>query len=276
MIPGKILPILIVICLSASALNSCKKAGTSQGDTGLPTTHYSLKYPDSVLYLKNQSDDYIVSPVESKSGKYFGYPEGIEINQHTGAINVNKSEPGLRYRITFVSTAGDTSSTLLIISGITFTDQFYKLSAGDSLANPIYNASLNNILPLSGSIFDEGNGANSGGCAMKTDNGKINLAESIRNGVFGSNHPSNDAKKDVDIVYRLNDKSGKVQNKLKIRLYYYATMADVAPDLLQTLKERQDDAVFIGPNSVTASAASLNSSGGHAKPRPPCVIIIAN
>lgn len=244
--------------------NSCsKEAGNRQPS--------ELSYGDSILYLKNQSADYIVYPTEQKTGQYFGFPDGIEIDQVTGAINVSKSESGLRYRITYVSPGGDSSTTMIVISGINFEDKFYHLSQGDSIAVPIYNAKVDRILPLNGSSFDEGNNANSGGCSVKTINGQINLAQTVRNGVFGV-VPQNDAKQEFDIYYRLNDDSKKALNKIRVKVYYYATMNDVAPDLLQTLKDRGDEGVFLR----LASTARTSSTAKVARPRPPCVIIIAN
>lgn len=266
MSPVKGILYLSIITIAVMIMNACSKSSTD-GTSNNPTGPYSLSYADSIIYLKDQASDYIVYPIESRTGTYSGFPEGIQIDDATGAINVSKSETGLRYRITYVSPTGETSSTLVVISGITFTDNFYHIAAGDSIASPVYNASIARILPLAGSIFDDGNGANSGGCSVKTDNGKINLAETIRNGVFGST-PTNNVRRDFDIVYRLNDGSNKAVNKLKVRLYYYNSMSDVAPDLLQTLSDRQQEGVFIG--------GKFMGSNGLAKPRPPCVIIIAN
>jgi hypothetical protein len=264
---------VLIIC-------SCNKTQTPDPVPG-PTTKYVLKYPDSILYLKPQANDYIVSPTELRAGKYSGFPEGIEIDENTGAINVNKSESGLRYRITHISPSNDTTTTLVVISGITYTDNFFHLSTGDSICIPVYNASLSRPLPLSGSTFDEGNGANSGGCSVKTDNARINLAQCVRNGIFGAT-PTNDVRKDFDVFYRINDNSGKAQNKLKVRLYYYKTMADVAPDLMQTLLDRQQEGVFLGGRNSNTGAAGTNTNTtgaarttGRAKPRPPCIIIIA-
>jgi len=223
---------------------------------------YNLNYGDSIIYLKTQSTDYIVYPIEYRAGTYSGFPDGIEIDDNTGAINVSKSETGLRYRITHTAPDGTVTKTMVVLSGITFPDKFYHLSQHDSVAFPVYNASPVRTVPVSGSTFDEGNGANSGGCSVQTINGQINLAQSVRNGIFG-NIPQNDVRKDFDIAYRLNDGSGKTLNKLRVRLYYYNSMADVAPDLLQTLQDRIDQGVFL---RVT----------GLARPRPPCVIIIAN
>jgi hypothetical protein len=236
-----------------------------------PPGVYKLSYGDSIIFLRNVPGDYIVNPVTPKTGVYAGFPEGIEINSTTGAINVSKSETGLRYRITFTASDGTISTSTVVLSGITFTDHFYHLSAGDSTAFPVYNADGSRLLPVNGSNFDEGNNANSGGCSVRTDNGKINLAETVRNGIFG-NTPQNNVRKDFDIAYRLNDGSGKSLNKLRVRLYYYQSMADVAPDLLQTLQDRQNDGVFLKGAGI-ASPDILNQA---AKPRPPCVIIVAD
>lgn len=251
-----------------SIIISCNKPN----DDG-PVT---LSYGSSILYLKNQSSDYIVYPTQSRTGTYTAFPEGIEIDDNTGAINVTKSETGLKYRITYTGSNGDTSSTIVLLSGIQFADKFYHLSQNDSLALPIYNGDPANTLPLSGSSFDDNNLANSGGCAIKTTNGQINLAQTVRNGIFGAT-PQNDAKKEFDIEYKLNDQSGKATNKIRVKLYYYKTMGDVAPDLLETLNDRQQQGVFLGMNNTNFGNGTTARTAGVsaiAKPRPPCVIII--
>jgi len=240
---------------------------------------YQLSYGDSVLYLKTQASDYIVYPTEQRAGQYFGFPDGVEIDQTSGAINVSRSETGLRYRITYVSPQGDTSASMIVISGINFLDKFHHLSQGDSIALPVYNASVDKALPVSGSTFDEGNAANSGGCSVKTINGQINLAQTVRNGVFGAT-PQNNANQEFDIYYRLNDNSNKALNKIRVKVYYYNSMNDVAPDLLQTLQDRANDGVFLGtsyqPLPSNSSTMRMLATKKTAKPRPPCVIIIAN
>jgi len=237
---------------------------------------FTLSYGSNILYLKNQSTDYIVYPTQSSPGTYTAFPEGIQIDDNTGAINLTKSETGLKYRITHHAPNGDTTSTMVLLSGIQFIDKFYRLSQNDSIAFPIYNGDAANTLPLSGSSFDDGGTANSGGCSIRTTNGQINLAQTVRNGVFGTN-PQNDAKQEFDIEYKLNDQSGKAQNKIRVKLYYYKTMADVAPDLLQTLNDRQQQGVFLGMNNTNFGNGTTARTAGVsalAKPRPPCVIII--
>ncbi|MBL7745379.1 MAG: hypothetical protein JNN00_18035 [Chitinophagaceae bacterium] len=252
-------PTISLFVLSAAAIAlSCNKSSD-----GEPSGPYNLSYGDSIIYLKAQSADYIVNPTEQRTGTYAGFPDGIEIDDVTGAINVSKSETGLRYRVTHTAPDGTVTTIKVVLSGITFPDKYYHLSQNDSIAFPVYNADVSRILPVTGSIFDEGNGANTGGCSVKTTNGQINLKETIRNGVFGST-PQNDVRKDFDIAYRLNDASGKAVNKIRVRLYYYERMSDVPADLLETLQDRADQGVFLR----TTGTARI------AKPRPPCVIIV--
>lgn len=255
---------VLLIPFAAVLVFSCKKS-SGEGPSGL----YNLSYGDSIIYLRVQSDDYVISPVEHRPGRYEGFPEGIEIDEETGEINVSKSETGLRYRITHTATNGVVTTIKIVLSGITFTDKYYRLSQNDSIAFPVYNATPGNAVPVTGSIFDEGNGANSGGCSVRTTNGQINLAESVRNGIFGA-VPKNDERRDFDIVYRLNDPSNKAVNKIRVRLYYYERMSDVPDDLLETLFEREQQGVFLR----TTESLRVTEVNKVAKPRPPCVIIV--
>ena len=260
----------LLFLLTIALFLACKKPSNT------PSGTYKLSYGDSILYLKTQSSDYIVHPTEQRPGTYSGFPDGIEIDDDNGAINVSKSETGLRYLITHESPEGIITQTRVVLSGITYFDKYYNLSQGDSIAGPVYNADQNRTLPLAGSVFDSDNTANSGGCSVKTTNGQINLAESLRNGIFGAN-PSNDDKREFDIEYKLNDNSGKAKNKIRVKLYFYDSMADVAPDLLQTLQEREDQGVFLQANNGNPFFNYNNTAArgaGVAKPRPPCIIII--
>jgi hypothetical protein len=264
-------PISVICCILFSlAWAGCDKSSEAIDDN----TPYNLSYGDSIIYLRPSAGDYIVNPVIHREGLFTAFPDGIEIDDLTGAINVSKSETGLRYRITHTSPQGKVTTTMVVLSGVTFTDHFYHLSTGDSVAHPVYNASPDRILPLIGSTFDEDNLANGGGCAVRTDNGKINLAESIRKGVFGAN-PQNDDKKEIEIKYRINDGSGKALNKLKVLLYWYNTLADVPQYVWDILNDRASQGVFLRNGNQTGNTGDLQIEK-EARPRPPCVIIIAN
>jgi hypothetical protein len=253
---------LFALFIGVLILGSCSKPTGSTANTG---GSYKLSYGDSILYLKPGSTN-IITPLIHKNGVYTGFPDGIEIDENTGAIDLNESETGLRYRITHTAPDGTITETKVVLAGITFKDHFYYLSANDSVALPIYNADASRVLPLTGSNFDEGNLANTGGCAVKTDNGKINLKETIRNGVFGF-PPRNDAQQTFEIKYRLNDASGKSLNKLKVLLYWYNTINDIPAYVWEILNDRTAQGVFLRGNSSTVLSRT-------AKPRPPCIIII--
>lgn len=254
--------ILLLSLVSAlTGLFSCNGNGAVD-----PPAAYKLSYGDSILYLKSSGTN-IVYPTEHRDGRYTGFPDGVEIDESTGAINIANSETGLRYRITHTAPDGTKTEIKVVLSGITFTDKFYHLSTGDSIAPPVYNASTDRVIPLSGSNFDEGNVANGGGCSVRTDNGKINLNESIRNGVFGG-APRNDDTKEIEIKYRINDGSSKSLNKLKVKLYWYNTTADVPQYLWDILNDRASQGVFLKGNGTETTVAL-------AKPRPPCIIIVA-
>lgn len=259
--------LLAVLVLASLGWYSCTKSVDNSDGPGTP---YKLSYGDSILYMKASGSN-IIYPTIHREGRYSGFPDGIEIDDLTGAINVANSETGLRYRITHVSPAGDTTTTLVVLSGITFRDHFYNLATGDSIALPVYNSDDRRVLPLTGSTFDEGNVANGGGCAVKTDNGKINLKETIRNGVFGY-PPRNDAQQTFEIKYRVNDASGKSLNKLKVLLYWYNTMADVPQYVWDILNERTTQGVFL--RNGTFGTGEFGRTEQAAKPRPPCVIIV--
>ncbi|HET9744679.1 MAG TPA: hypothetical protein VFP97_03135 [Chitinophagaceae bacterium] len=239
----------------------------------------ALNYGNSVFYISAQ--EYFIYPTKTQPGTYSAFPdEGIDLDENSGAIKIkgddNNIYTGLKYKIIHTAPDGDTSSTTIMISGIQFLDQFYRLSQNDTIAVPIYNGDPANSLPLTGSSFDDGGTANSGGCSVKTTNGQINLAQTVRNGIFGAN-PQNDARREFDIEYRLNDQSGNAKNKIRVKLYYYNTMAEVAPDLLQTLNERQQQGIFLGMNNTNfenGSTFRTATVSALAKPRPPCVIII--
>lgn len=266
---------IAVFSLLVLIMTSCDKPG----DT--PATPYKLSYGDSIFYIKNITGDVLVNPTEVRAGTYTGFPEGIQIDNVTGQVNVSKSETGLRYRITFKDAAtGDTSSTIILISGINYYDKIYNLSNNDTTVVPIYNASPSRAIPAN-SVFDEGNGCNSVGVAVDVNAATINIAQTIRNGLFGT-VPKNGETKEVEMKYRVNDGSNKSLNTLKVKLYYFNTAADITPDYIQLLKDREGTilgantgSILTGFNTeIVSGAAGTGTVRGVAKPRPPCIFIV--
>ena len=276
--------ILLLGLIGIVALSACEKKLNGPDPNPNPDSPaikpYKLSYGDSVFYIKNSTGDYTINPTEVRTrGYYYGFPEGIDINEINGAIRVSKSETGLRYKVYYVdSTTHDTSSTIILISGINYFDKIYNLSAHDTVAFPVYNATPTNTIPSS-SIFDEGAGCNGIGVSVNTNNAVINLAQTIRNGVFG-NSPSNGAQKEVELKYRVNDGSGKTLNSLKVKLYYFNTSNDLTADLVQLLKDREGTIFGAGPvllprdGQVTTFGTGPLTVKAVAKPRPPCIFIV--
>jgi len=277
-------PIIVIILIIGAF--SCKKDNNSAASPPMvPPNNSSISYGDSIFYLNAQAADYVISPVKSQPGEYIGFPDGIDIDTKTGEINVTKSETGLRYRITFIPDGtNDSTSTEIVISGINFLDGFYKLTTADSVLKPLYNASFSNSIPgvNNGTIFDDGSGCNSAGCNVNTVLGSINLAQTVRNGVFGAT-PSNNDRHEFDLNYRINDKSGKSLNTLKVKLYYFDSINDVTQEAYDIINSRQGAIFGMNPKptpfqrmtSVNSTAIQTVLLGQQLpKPRPPCIFIL--
>jgi hypothetical protein len=267
-----------------AGLTSCKKENNSSNPP-VVTPAISITYGDSIFYLNPQAADYLISPLETRTGEYIGFPEGIDLDTKTGEINVSKSETGLRYRITFIPAGtSDSVSTELVISGINFLDGFYKLTTADSVLKPLYNASVNNQIPgiNNGTIFDDGASCNTAGCNVNTTAGSINLAQTVRNGVFGAT-PSNNDRHEFDLNYRINDKSSKTLNTLRVKLYYFDTINDVTQEAYDIINSRLGGILgaqmrptpfqkMTSVNSISETTVVLGKQ--IPQPRPPCIFIL--
>jgi hypothetical protein len=270
------------------AFSACSKSDSPGNTDLLPGDSARLSYGDSVFYVKEGDEENVILPQGNLKGKFSGFPEGIEIDEVTGAINVNRSETGLRYRITFIpdSAPQDTLTTIVLLSGISYLDKIYYIDQNQLTANAVYNGRTDNVLPGTNgqSVFDEGGGCNGEGVAVNISDGSIDLAGTIANGVFGD-VPQNGAQKEVELRYRINDGSNKALNKLKVKLYYFETTDDITQDLVDEMNERRNQHMFIGmnpqppfleiyhPHSTGLMVAS-NGTLGIAKPRPPCVFLV--
>lgn len=248
------------ICIMVSmCFLSCDRTEIKEPSTGKP-----FGYADSIIYMQATPGDHIVHPLQWHEGTYSAYPEGLNIDAKTGAINVSKSETGLRYLVKFKDDFGRVFTTKVVMAGINYPDHYHNLASGDSMARIIYNADPDRTLPA-GNIFDDGLVANATGLAVATSDGSINLAKTVRNGLFGAN-PKNGVYLDINVPYRINDKSANALNSIKVRLYYYQKMSDIPAELKQLLTEREQSYIRVMNTGSKESA--------YAKPRPPCVIIV--
>ena len=121
-----------------------------------------------------------------------------------------------------------------------------------------------------GSAFDVGSNCNSQGCAVNINNGTINLAQTVRNGVFGAT-PTNNDRHEFEMTYQINDNSSGVANKLKVKLYYFNTMSDVTQEAYDIINSRTGS--IIGASNTVPTFAFSSST---VKPRPPCIFIVGH
>lgn len=268
------------LCLAAfcSLLSACNKNSTSTDNAAV----YKLSYNDSILYpLGETSELQVLSPAIAKTGTYTSFPDGLDINSSTGAIKLHESETGIKYRVYFTD-GNIRDSTLITIGGINYLDGVYKINAADSIINPVYNAVLGNQLPnvANGSVFDEGGGCNGGGCAVNLNDAKINLAQTVRNGTFGTT-PANGSNKEFTLNFRINDNSRKGGNRLKIKVFYFKKLDDITPQVWDLLNGRNGTVInsFNNSNNTpiqgnTAGSIVENLASGKGR-RPPCIVILS-
>ncbi|MBO9204595.1 MULTISPECIES: hypothetical protein [Niastella] len=237
-------------------------------------------YGDSIIYLQPATGQYFVSPVNNIGikGTYLAWPEGLVINSATGAINVSRSETGVRYLVGFVKEGTqDTCVSQLILGGITYADHIYVIGNNDTLAKPVFNAN-----PLLAPVCDasddndypgnNGNGnnkcsfdnnapgskANDQALRVRTLSGIINLKRSLADGLFGPN-PRNGMSKVINVSYTLNDNSNKAQQQLTIKVMYYDKVSSIPANLQSEVQNKS-------ANLMSFTIVSY-------KPRPPLLII---
>jgi hypothetical protein len=271
---------LLCVATFCSLLNACSKDPAAAGNGVV----YKLSYNDSVLYPQGETSELqTISPAIAATGTYTSFPEGLTIDVNTGVINVHESETGIKYRVYYTSSDSRTKdSTLITIGGINYLDGVYKITNADSIINPVYNALIGNGLPgaASGSVFDEGGGCNGNGCAVNTNDARINLAQTLRNGTFGA-IPTNGSNKEFTLNFRVNDRSKKGGNKLKIKIFYFKKLSDISTQVWDLLNGRNGTVInsFSNSNNTpiqgnTAGNIATTSLTGKGK-RPPCVVILS-
>jgi len=244
----------------------------------LPKTSTEI-YADSVFYVQN-SNDYFINPVITGQGTFTSFPDGLNIDNNTGLINVNKSETGLKYKITFTPAgSGSVLTSYIVISGINYSDKIYNLSLGDSIAVPVYNADHNLALPgtNNGNSFDQSGGCKNAGIVVGSTNGTINLAQTIKNQVIDTGSTAQ-----VKLVYSIADNSNKAPNGLEVKIYFYRTVSQIPQYLTDLINQRKTTILTSGmPPLVNAPATrlTLNSLAVHSstivRSRPPCIVVVS-
>lgn len=264
-----LVPVALILLVS-----SCRKSSDPN-----PPAGNNFSYGDSVFYLKTQT--YQVSPTNPRPGVYTAYPENLLIDQATGRITVammgngQESQTGMKYKIRYESTDGTVKdSTYIVIAGINYIDRIYYLSQNDSIIRPLYNASLSNGLP-SGTY-----GINpDSDLAIDPSNGYINIKECIRRGFF--NIPAENGEwEEVTVQYKSNDGSNQALNRIDIALYYYNNIADIPSNVSAVMREHQKMTLGVAQPEVPVTYGPIDldlpDNLSISRPRPPCIIIVAN
>ncbi len=266
---------MTILILTGFLFSSCKKPV----DTDPPASSQRLSYGDSIFYVKNQA--YQVTPVNAKPGTYTAFPGNLLIDNATGRITVGiignglESQTGLRYKIKYQSSDGaEVDSTYIVLAGINYLDKIYYLSQNDSIIYPLYNARLSN--PIPGGTYGIQPDAN---LAIDPVTGQINIKECIRRGFF--NTPAENGEwEEVTVQYKSNDYSNNATNSIDIALYFYNTLADVPSNVSAVMREHQKMMVGIDQPEIPQTGGPLDldlpDNLSITRPRPPCIIIVAN
>jgi hypothetical protein len=228
-------------------------------------------YGDTIIYPQPTSGaDYIVTPVNSPgSGKYFSWPVGMVIDSVTGAIDLTKSQTGMRYAIGFVENGTtDTCLSQLIVGGADYIDSVYVLASGSNTAYPYYDANpyLASVCAGNGCSFDVTGSAASQKVIVNKTTGAIDLKKTLNGtgllgGAFGI-LPLNGQSFTTTIYYKLNDPSNNALQHIDVQIAYYNSKSLIGTGLLGNLGTELDNLLNFQLLSTTFN------------PRPPLIIIV--
>jgi hypothetical protein len=226
-------------------------------------------YGDSVVYPQPGAADFYVYPQNNKgvAGTYLSWPDGLTIDPNTGAIDLTKSETGVRYSVAFIhSGSTDTCMSQLIIGGVSYIDSVYVLSQSYKTAVPYFNA--NPSVPSicdnnqgNACQFDYNNVAHNQGIEIDHKTGYIDLAKTIQNIPSNMTLP-NGFTYYTTINYKLDDNSNNAPQQIILKLIYYKHKSDIPANVLATVSANQNNTLN---NHILTEGPS---------PRPPVIIIV--
>ena len=241
-----------------------------------PSCPVSPIYGDTIIYPQpTGGGDYIVNPVNNPGpGKYFSWPVGMVLDANTGAINVTKSETGLKYALGFVrSGTNDTCLSTLVIGGASYMDSVYVIANGATTALPYFEADpylLNTCATGNGCSFDVNGTAAASKVVVNGATGVIDVQKTLNGSLLGLGGafgllPQNGASVTTSIYYKLTDASNSALQHIDVQLVYFNTKADMQnsnPGLLS--------GIVNAVNNLLAGHLISNS----ANPRPPLIVIV--
>jgi hypothetical protein len=256
-------------------------------DTSVPfPQHISTRcsgapsYGASIIFVQPANGDYIVKPVNNPdSGQYFSWPVGMVLDRNTGAINLSKSESGLRYNIGWVKKGTtDTCMQSLILAGASYMDSIYVLNDDERYAKPYFNADPNNTSICSGSgvsggspcTFDVNGQAEAKHVIVDHNTGLIDLKNSVNQGLFGL-LPYNGQTVTATMQYKLNDNSNMALQQITVNFVYYNKRSDIPADLLSAVVDKLDK--ITNEVLLIDLIPSADNQTNRGNPRPPIIIV---
>lgn len=269
--PACFFTLLFIVLLTVS----CRKEGSP--DNPEPPPGFKLSYSDSIFYLGQTS--YTVNPTIPLQGKYEAHPNNLNINNTTGAITVSlngkdgESQTGLRYKITYTSPNGDTHSTYIVLAGIHYQDKIL-FENNNPYIDPIFNADP--TLSNPGGTFSSDDDDD---LVINPTTGRINLKQSIDNGIMGGN-PESDDWKIINVEYATTHQGVPIKHNINLLIYLYSSIDVIPKNVSAVMSAHQGllngiPAVNI-PQTFHPADNSINDEVFADKPRPPCIILIGN
>jgi hypothetical protein len=255
---------------SASQINHNDSLSTPLSEIPFPVNpfyncDYKPDYGDSVLFVKkgNPGDQYAY-PANNNNlkGTFLSWPDGLDLDAHTGAINLTNSQTGQRFSIGFIPEhSTDTCISHLVIGGASYMDSIYLLSASHKSALPYFNANSNTPNPCAsgtGCLFDYTYSARLQGIVIDPKMGFIDLEKTMAHNPFGL-LPKDGATILTTIHYQLNDQSNGTPERIQIKLIYYYSRSNIPGSIISLIQKR---------------VSGITSDNGDGVPTKPPIIII--
>jgi hypothetical protein len=282
---------LLSILLS-SAIISCQKGmevpkneENSDSRVRMLAATNSFSYSNVIFYVGKTKRENLISPIAKPNapGKFVAIPAGLSLDAATGTIDLSNSDAGQAYKIFFVDRDGNLAdSTRIVISGVDYADGIYNLKnsrANNGRLKAKYNANASLDVPVSviNSFGEEGNGGQNRKLAINNITGEIDIAATVRGSAIGRANQNNE----FIVRYRINDRSSRAQNKLKVKIYQFPSEEAVPQDIIDTIKEREEILRRVNAMPVGNTSGGYTDGGtesgldAYAKPvRPPLIVVI--
>ncbi|MFD2201366.1 hypothetical protein [Shivajiella indica] len=288
-----------LLMLTLSGFIACESSlvdddGDPIDGNGQPYNCSNFAYSDTIFYINAATENKII-PVQNLSGQFSAFPEGLQINPETGEIDINKSETGLKYKVSFTPTSSPETvcEFELIVAGVNYLDKVYILDQSDFLATPVFNANPTAISPCpddDDDIDDDDIDDNSSckfdeigpddkkladlGIEINSSTGVIDLKKTVENEAFGE-VPQNGSTLDVRMYYSLQDNSLGALNGLDLKIFYYEKLQDVPQSLLDEIEDRKSGILSYTQPFIFENGRFL-ADNPKTKPRPPYLVIVAS